>query len=135
MAQPQFSGVVERPSDKALRNNAHDYEKQTETVTSDFETPVAFDSIGQNEKRIVESVSIQPYEVDANVQVSMSISDSDGNPIRWMYGRYPEGLPMQFNPGVPVGPDGSQGVDVTLYHSYGSDVDIRVVVGHREADR
>jgi len=131
MARPQFTSTVERPTDQALRNDNNDYTAKTETVSSGFEMPVQFDGIGSDERRVIESVSIRTESVDTKVQVALSTSDENGDPNRWMYGNFPEAMPMQFDPGVPVGPEGDQTVEVGLYHESGSDEEIRVVIGHR----
>jgi len=133
MARPQFTATVERPTDQAMRTQSHDYIEEIVTVSDGLETPVGFDDIAANEARIVESVSIQPFKINEPVQVGLLVIGEDGTPKRSMYGQYPEATPMQFDPGVRIGPEESQDMDVNLTQESGSDMDIRVTVGHREA--
>jgi len=131
MGRPQFTAVVERPTDEQLRTDGHQYVKNPDnTITSGFETPVQFSDFVNNESRILESVSIRTTPMEVVFRVSIVIYDGNGNPKRWVYAQHPEGLPFQFDPGIRV-PEGSA-VDVLLRQESGGDVDVDVVLGHRE---
>lgn len=131
MGRPQFGMRVERPTDAQVRTDGHEFIKSPDnTVSTGFETTVDID-IADNEPRVLESVSIRPEPMETVTRVGVIAVDDEGNPFRWAYAQYPEGVPLQFDPGIRIPEGNLSQVTITLRQETGSDVNYDVYVGHR----
>lgn len=128
---PDWTTPVGRPGDVTAAVDLQTTERKTDqTVNDSFDTPISFD-IADDEPRILEMAGILPDSFGTIFHVEVATTDSGGTPQTWDFAQYPNGMPLQFDPGIFLEEGTNTGVNVILRQESGASIDVDVSIRHR----